>query len=303
MRTIIDKRYLRLVNRNNPLEKHTPDDYNYEDVLVKMSNGEIIESDEVVEKGAKSSIVKTFIEEKTLDAFNALKDDLAKKGFNTRINEAGRTEDKQAFYRKRAEEKSLEYAENYVANPYETEHGHGTAVDVGIFSKLVSKVKNPNLNGKIHKVVRKLVLYPVMHKVATKYGFILRYPVKYNLTDERRKEIQAHKDYKVDYVNLPMDDNGIIDDSSIRDNTIKSSGKEFRKLLVQYNYEPWHLTYVGAYNAEFMTNNKLTMEEYVRLVENYEQYADEFGDDEKCPSLQEFYNLMTIGKNFDDRNM
>lgn len=283
MRTKIDKTYLRLVNRKNPLSEHKPDFYDYEEVLIKIPNHEVSSDDIVVEKGAKSSIVKTFIEKTTYNAFNEMQDELRDKGVNTRINEAGRTEIKQQLYRDNAIEKfGMEYAENYVARPQETEHGLGTAVDIGVFSRPLSNIRNPKLKSIAQRLVKPR-MYSLMHRVAVKHGFITRYPIKYKLTDERRAKIENAK-------------NG--------DNvTIKSSGKEFRKLLVQYNYEPWHETYVGKFNAEFMTANKLTLEEYVRLVDNYEAYADEIADDLKCPSLQVFYNIYTLGKEWDEKSM
>lgn len=283
MRTIIDKTYLHLVNRNNPLESHKPDFYEYDEVMIKVSNNEVANDDIVVEKGAKSSAVRTFIEKTTNQAFNDLQDELKDKGVNARINEAGRTPTKQQLYRDNAVNNyGMQYAENYVAKPYETEHGLGTAVDIGVFSKPLSNIKNPKLKSFAQKLVKPRV-YAIMHRVAMKHGFITRYPIKYKLTDKRRNEIEDAK--------------------SKDDVTLKSSGDEFRKLLVQYNYEPWHETYVGKYNAEFMTNNKLTLEEYVKLVDTYEQYADELADDDNCPSLQVFYNLYTLGKEWDDKNM
>lgn len=293
MRTVIDKTYLRLVNKEHPLDSHKPNYYEYDDVLVKTSNDSVVDTDDVVEVGAKSSVVRTFIEKRTNRAFEDLKADLAKKGMNIRINEAGRTADKQQFYRERAEkleselsstDKSYEnYADNYVARPNETEHGLGTAVDIGTFSKAVSRIKNPKINNAVHKIVRKLVLYPVMHKTAIKHGFITRYPIKYTISNKRRQEIEDARN-----------SNNVL---------ISSSGDEFRKLLVQYNYEPWHLTYVGEENARFIADNKITLEEYVRLVEIYEEYADELNNDANCPSLQEFYDLYTLQQDDDDKSL
>lgn len=304
MRTKIDKTYLRLVNRENPLEKHKPEFYEYDEVSVRIPNHEISSDDIVIDRGERSSIVKTFIEKKTNQAFEELKADLARKGINVRINEAGRTVEKQILYRKNAEENhGIEYADNYVAKPYETEHGLGTAVDIGVFSKAISNIKNTKVNNALHKIVRKLILYPVMHKTAVKHGFITRYPVKYNLTNERRKEIQAMKEDVLDFNSLPMDENGQVIEPADRKVTIKSSGKEFKKLTVQYNYEPWHETYVGKFNAQFMTANNLTLEEYVKLVDIYEAYADSFEDESQCLSLQQFHNLYTLGNEWDDRNM
>ena len=283
MRTKIDKTYLKLVNRQNPLESHKPDFYEYDDVIVRTPNYEVFEDDVVVERGERSSLVKTFIEKRTNQAFEDLKKDLESRGVNARINEAGRLPNKQKMYRENAEKNhGIEYAENYVARPYETEHGLGTAIDIGVFSRPLSNIK---IN-KVREVAQRLVkprMYSILHNVAVKHGFITRYPVKYTLTDNRRKKIKEA--------------------SNNINGTISSSREEFQKLQVQYNYEPWHQTYVGEFNAEFITANKLTLEEYVKLVDAYEDYANEFNDDENCPSLQVFYNLYTLGKEWDERNM
>jgi len=280
MRTKIDKRYLTLVNRENPLENHKPDGYEYDNIKIKLANHEVSSDDVIVEKGERTSIVETFIERKTHHAYKDMHSELSESGVNDRINEAGRTELKQALYRENAEKRfGHEYAENYVAMPHETEHGLGTAVDIGVFSKPLSNIKHPKLKALLQKLVKPR-MYSIMHRIAVKHGFITRYPIKYKLTDERRKEIEEAKK-----------GNNI---------TLKSSGDEFRKLKVQYNYEPWHETYVGEENAEFITKNKLILEEYVKLVELYEAYADEFGNDEECPSLQEFYDMITIKSKFDD---
>ena len=291
MRTKIDKTYLRLVNRKNPLDSHKPDYYDYEEVLIRIPNYEVSSDDIVIEKGENSSIVRTFIEKRTNQAFEELKADLDRKGVNTRINEAGRTAEKQQLYRDRALEKErkyadtdknyVNYADNYVAKPYETEHGLGTALDLGVFSKSFSKIKHPKIKDIAQKVVKPR-LYAIMHRVAVKHGFITRYPIRYNLTNVRRAEISNAKA-----------GNNI---------TLKTNRREFQKLNVQYNYEPWHETYVGEYNAQFMTANKLTLEEYVKLVDIYEAYANDIGDDNKCPSLQDFYNLYTLGTEW-DRNI
>lgn len=282
MRTKIDKRYLTLVNRDHPLANHKPDEYQYDNINIKLANREVSADDVVVEKGERTSIVETFIERQTYQSFQNMQTELGEHGVNARINEAGRTEIKQALYRKNAEDKDYQYAENYVAKPHETEHGLGTAVDIGVFSKPLSSIKHPKLKGFAQKLVKPR-MYAIMHRIATKHGFITRYPIKFKISDERRREIE---------------------DAKQGDNvTLRSSGDEFRKLKVQYNYEPWHETYVGKENAEFIAKNNIILEEYVKLVEMYESYADELGNDEECPSLQEFYDMFTLKSKFDDMTM
>jgi len=274
MRTKIDKTYLKEVNRKNPLPSHKPDYYDYDEVEITLPNYEVSDDDYVVERGETSSVVRTFYEKNAHKAYEDLKDYLDRKGYILILNEAGRTEKKQALYRENAEKKhGHEYAENYVAKPFETEHGLGTAGDFGVYSKRINRIKNPLIKKTLQRVF-KPKMYSIMHHAAVKQGFITRYPIKYVLTNERRQEIESAQQ------------NGEL---------IASSGDEFRKLLVQYNYEPWHMTYVGVENAEFMTKHKLVLEEYIALVNIYEQYADEFDNDEECPSLSEFYDYMTTG--------
>jgi len=179
---MLDK-YLILVNKQYPIEQAMPEQFEYDRINIVIPNKEVIESDIVISQDEERSIVSTFIEKETNSAFNQLKAFLLSRGIVVTINEAGRSIEKQQFFRDYYE-KDLgnENADIRVAKPNESEHETGLAIDVGVDSVYVRNMKNSILKRKINNYIKPL-MYKYIHKNAHKYGFIVRYAKdKQNIT-------------------------------------------------------------------------------------------------------------------------
>ena len=177
--------YTILVNKNNPIKEN----YQERIKLIKETN-----------QGIE-------IEEKAYEAFLDLKKYLETKNIIIVITEAFRTIAAQKEIKDiLSQEKGIDYVSKYIADPYESEHHTGLAIDIAI-QKEGKYIDEENEETKAD--------YKVIHEALPKYGFILRYP----------------------------------------------KGKE---KITGYNYEPWHLRYVGKIPAKIIFENNLTLEEYLK---------------------------------------
>ena len=136
---------------------------------------------------------KIKIEEKTKESYNELKDYLKTKSIEIGITEAFRTVEEQINLRNDLlKEKGISYIENFVANPHESEHHTGLALDITI-KKDDKYIDEENEYTKED--------YKEIHKVLHKYGFIVPATIIYNnnLTLE-----EYLKDFKtILYINKP----------------------------------------------------------------------------------------------------
>ena len=120
---------------------------------------------------------KVQIEEETYDHFLKLKEYLKSIGINIGIDDAFRSIETQQKIRDEYLEKyGEEFTDKYVANPEESEHHTGLAVDLML-----------NINGEFIRDDDILFAYEEIftkiHNVLYEYGFILRYPKdKENIT-------------------------------------------------------------------------------------------------------------------------
>ena len=147
------------------------------------------------------------IEKKTKESYELLKKCLKTRNIEIGITDAFRTAEEQEKIKERlSQEKGTDYVKNYVANPYESEHHTGLAIDIAI-KKDNEYFDEENENTKED--------YKIIHETLHKYGFILRYP----------------------------------------------KGKE---KITGYNYEPWHIRYIGKVPSQIIYNNNLTLEEYLK---------------------------------------
>ena len=171
----MDKKFLKLVNRQHPVEKEKSDEFEYQDINIRLSNREVSSDDIVVNRDERGCVVSTFIEKNSLAAFLEFKNYMESKGIKMIINEAGRTIEKQRLYRDNAEQShGYEYAEGAVAKPHESEHHTGLAIDIGIEPIFLDKIKAPVIKKVVRRLARPL-LYRYMHKKAPDFGFIFRY--------------------------------------------------------------------------------------------------------------------------------
>ena len=144
--------YLVLVNEDNALPE------NYEKNIKLVSY--------ISELGEKF-----IIEEKTLKAFLALKEDLLKKdNIQAELISVYRSVPEQVeTFERYVRSFGEEYANKYVAKPGYSEHHTGLAIDVGIV-----------LGGKLYRTVEEMIsideLYLTVQSKLARYGFILRYP-------------------------------------------------------------------------------------------------------------------------------
>lgn len=185
--------YLVLVNRDNKI------DYNF-----------ILNVDLVSTKDIDGETI--YLEKKTLEQYNKLKNFLYDKGFIIGISSAYRGIERQ---KEIFEEFCVRYGEDYahktVAPVRCSEHHTGLAVDIN----LCIDGKWPNGNYELMDQESELVK---IHKYLHKFGFILRYP----------------------------------------------KGKE---KITQYDYESWHIRYVGEHVAKTIYEENITFEEYLRDCE------------------------------------
>ena len=135
----------------------------------------------------KVNLVKTtdvkgkevYLQKDALNAFNALKADLAKNGYTIGINTGFRSyNDQKAIYDELVAEQGKPYADSYTAPVGYSEHHTGLAIDVYmdrtfVFGKQIPLPVNPKYNATKKAMYEKLA----------QYGFILRYPEgKENIT-------------------------------------------------------------------------------------------------------------------------
>lgn len=52
-----------------------------------------------------------------------------------------------------------------------------------------------------------------------------------------------------------------------------------KEKLTQITYEPWHLRYVGVANAKYISSHQLTLEQYLELVQEWQQVSNEHGEE------------------------
>ena len=148
------------------------------------------------------------LEEKTYQNYLALKEELAKNKIEVGLGSTYRTvEEQQTIWDDYEKEYGLEYTKKYVAIPKTSEHHTGLAIDLSL-----------KVNGKYtwdnNELLAEEKTFKEIHKLLSKYGFILRYP----------------------------------------------KGKE---QITGYNYEPWHIRYVGEIPAKIIEKNNWTLEEYL----------------------------------------
>ena len=113
-----------------------------------------------------------YLQRDALNAFNALKAELAKNNHRIEINTAFRTyEDQEAIYNELLAEHGKEYADKYAAPVGYSEHHTGLAIDVYMDRSFILGKQIPLQVNPKYQATKK-ALYETM----ANYGFILRYP-------------------------------------------------------------------------------------------------------------------------------
>ncbi len=143
----MDKKYMILVNKNNPMK----DEDSYKKIEVDSKYAE-----------------DRTLEEETYAAFLKLKDFVASKGYTIDVESGYRSSSyQQKVWDEVLRDKGLEHTKKYVAVPGYSEHQTGLAVDFVLYE-----------NGKF-LVDQQFENHPVCDLVkdnAYKFGFIVRYP-------------------------------------------------------------------------------------------------------------------------------
>ena len=179
-----------LVNKNHPLSK----DFVPDNLVLVPSN---------IKKNHLDKNHQIMIKDYVLDAFNKMRSDIKKLGFDIEIDSGYRSYEYQLNILNKELETKLEEAYKLIALPGCSEHQTGLAVD---FCITTDGIYNDEIKGDEPETIW-------IHENAAKYGFILRLP----------------------------------------------SGKEH---ITGFNYEPWHLRYVGVELACYLATYNLTLEEY-----------------------------------------
>lgn len=132
------------------------------------------------EEMRKIDLVKTtdvngnevYLQRDALNAFNKLKDAMAKENFEIGINTAFRTyEDQEVIYNELLNEHDKAYADSYTAPVGKSEHHTGLAIDVYFDRDTVfGKVVPLQFNSKYQRCKDRV------YEIMAEYGFILRYP-------------------------------------------------------------------------------------------------------------------------------
>ena len=133
------------------------------------------------------------VEEKTLEAFGRLCEEMKKQGFPIGITSAFRTfAQQEKVYEDIARSKGIKYAESHVAKPTESEHHTGMAIDV----KPAAFIANIPL---VNRVYPKDLLFAKLSENLSKFGFILRYP-----EGKEEKTGVDHERWHIRYVGEPI---------------------------------------------------------------------------------------------------
>ncbi len=142
--------YLVLVNGNNKL----PEKFEEKIELVEVKN-------------AFGKIIK--IEKETLEHFNGLRADLLNEGVDIELDSVYRSlAIQKELYEEMSEKYWEEYAWNYAALPWYSEHHTWLALDICI-------KKNWEFITENHEMIVELEIFDKIHKKLADYGFILRY--------------------------------------------------------------------------------------------------------------------------------
>lgn len=111
------------------------------------------------------------VEKKTAEAYEKLREDLAKDHIIIELDSTYRTvKRQQEIWDQFEKDKGLDYAKKYVAVPGTSEHHTGLAVDVKI-------VKSGKIIEDNDAMTAETEIFSKIHAKLAKYGFILRYPV------------------------------------------------------------------------------------------------------------------------------
>ncbi len=143
--------YLILVNKENKL----PDDW----------------EEKVVLKESENIYGETYlVEEKALEQFLLLRDELLKEGIDIELDSTYRSvKEQQELWDEWTVEFGEEYVRTYVAVPGHSEHHTGLAIDICL------DVDGKRINDNDEMIAKKEIFARIHPKLAD-YGFILRYP-------------------------------------------------------------------------------------------------------------------------------
>ena len=131
------------------------------------------------------------IDKEVKEAFNKLKKEALKYGYNIDIESGYRDYDYQEkIYNKLLEEKGFTYAVTRIAEPGKSEHQTGLAIDFCIYD---------NDKSYIEYDIKELEETKWVHKNAHRFGFILRYP-------EGKEDITkySYEPWHLRYVGYPL---------------------------------------------------------------------------------------------------
>ena len=188
---IQDDIYLTLVNKDNELPENWLDEI--ELVTTENSLGEEYQ-----------------VERVTLANYEALRDELLTEGVDIELDSTYRSiEEQTELWQEWAEEYGEEYCKTYLAVPGHSEHHTGLAIDIFI-------IKDGKQIRDNEEMIADAEDFDRIHRLLSKYGFILRYP----------------------------------------------RGKED---ITGYEYEPWHLRFVGQPAADIIDSRGITLEEFLEL--------------------------------------
>ncbi|MBR3122302.1 M15 family metallopeptidase [Candidatus Saccharibacteria bacterium] len=160
---------------NSGAERCVSEDASYEEIYLVLVNkdhilpGDWIQKIELVsDQDPWGNEVK--IEKETLEHFNELQSALQEEDVDIRLDSVYRSVDEQvALWKSFEEEYGEDYCEKYLAAPGYSEHHTGLAVDVCMMKD--GEAVNDN-----DAMLAETKLFKKVHKLAPKYGFILRYP-------------------------------------------------------------------------------------------------------------------------------